>query len=173
MAAPEYVPAKPMDEVRAYESPPRRPGSWLARRPGDLQTGQPHGRNFGNPGPDQGYALRLASLVKDRIRLQPGEDLDDVIHGAVPVALKRAAMMGRAPVVHDLLIAFRVWGFLDDEPDAELVRLRREVFGEVAHAGHYRERLRIAALVPETTLRMTPGEVERAHASDWRSLLDV
>ena len=64
MAAPEYVPVKPMDDVRTYESPPRRPDPWLAQRPGDLKTGQPRGVHFGNPGPDQGYALVLARRLE-------------------------------------------------------------------------------------------------------------
>jgi len=57
MAAPEYVPVKPMDDVRAYESPPRRPDPWKAVRPGDLHGSQPRGDGLGSPGPDQGYAL--------------------------------------------------------------------------------------------------------------------
>ena len=36
VAAPEYVPVDRNQPVRAYESPPRRPESWLADRPGEL-----------------------------------------------------------------------------------------------------------------------------------------
>ncbi len=173
MAAPEYVPVKPMDDVRTYESPPRRKDSWVAQRPGDLKTGQPRGDGFGNPGPDQGYALLIADRVRDRLHLQRGEDVEDVIAGCVAVALKRSSLLGRAPVVHDILLACTVWGFLDEQPAAELVALRKDLFDEVALPGHHVERNRIADAVPESTLRMTPADVAAAHASDWRSLLDV
>src|SRR5947207_480834 len=116
MAAPEYVPVKPMDDVRTYESPPRRPDPWLPRRPGDLKAGQPRGVHFGNHGPDQGYALVLAQRLRDQIRLEHDESIDDAIQGVVPIALKRASLLGRAPVIYDLVIGFTVWGFLDEIP---------------------------------------------------------
>src|SRR3954470_10248731 len=173
MAAPEYVPIKPMDDVRTYESPPRRPDPWLATRPGDLKTGQPRGIHFGNPGPDQGYGLALARRMQNRIVLQNGESLDDAIHGCLPIALKRASLMGRAPVIHDLVVAFTIWGFLDDTPAADLVDTRKRLFAEVAHAGHQLERERLLATVPVTTLWMSPEEINAARGAGWKSLLDL
>ncbi|HEY2812025.1 MAG TPA: hypothetical protein VGJ03_01040 [Acidimicrobiales bacterium] len=173
MAAPEYVPVKPMDDVRTYESPPRRPDSWIPRRPGDLKTGQPRGSHFGNPGPDQGYGLVLAHNLRPQLHVQLGESLDDVIHGSLPVALKRASMMGRAPVIHDLVIAFTLWGYLDDHPEAELIATRKPLFAEVAHPAHSVERQHIAAIVPDSTLRMKPEDVKTQYASNWRSLLEL
>jgi hypothetical protein len=173
MAAPEYVPVKPMDDVRTYESPPRRPDPWLARRPGDLKTGQPRGVHFGNPGPDQGYALVLARRLQPRVILQQDESLDDVIHGCVPIALKRASLMGRAPVIHDLIVAFTVWGYLDEEPPVELVETRRPLFSGVAHAGHYVERERLVVMVPISTLRLSPEEIRTPYIVNWKSLLDL
>jgi len=173
MAAPEYVPVKPMDDVRTYESPPRRPDPWLATRPGDLKTGQPRGIHFGNPGPDQGYGLALARRMEDRIVLQSGESLDDAVQGCLPIALKRASLMGRAPVIHDLVVAFTIWGFLDDTAPADLVETRKKLFAEVAHAGHQLERERLLAMVPLTTLRMSPDEIRAPHAANWKSLLDL
>ncbi len=173
MAAPEYVPVKPMDDVRAYESPPRRPGSWKAERPGDLKTGQPHGAHFGNPGPDQGYALVLARRLQQRLHLQPDESVDDVIHGTVPIALKRASMMGRAPVIHDLTLAFTIWGYLDDKALPEVVETRKKLFAEVALPGHHAERGRIVATVPLSTLRLTIDEARTQYVVGWKSLLDL
>src|SRR3954452_20381951 len=121
MAAPEYVPVKPMDDVRTYESPPRRPDSWKAQRPGDLKTGQPRGPRFGNPGPDQGYGLVLAHRFLDRFELQQGEAIDDVVEGCLGIALKRASLMGRAPVIHDMTIAYTIWGFLDAKAPGDLL----------------------------------------------------
>jgi hypothetical protein len=174
MAAPEYVPVKPMDDVRVYESPPRRPEPWLANRPGDT-AGAPAvmGNWFGWQGPDQGYALTLARRFEGRLSLADGEHEDDAIAGCTGVALKRASLFGRAPVVYDLRVAFMVWGFLDDQPPVDLVDLRRRLFAGVSNPHHYAEAQRIVDAVPESTLHMTPDAVERDHRAEWRSLLDV
>ena len=173
MAAPQYVPVKAIDDTRLYTSPPRRPGSWTQDRPAELLSGQPRGDRLGSPGPDQGFALTLAERFRDRLALRPGESADDALAGSLTVALKRASLFGRAPVVHDLTIAFTLFGFLDEQADDELVALRRRLFEEVANSHHYVEQRRIADLVPESTLRLTPAEVKDRYATDWRSLLTL
>jgi hypothetical protein len=173
MAAPEFVPVKPMDDVRTYESPPRRPGSWVSVRPGDLHAPQPRGPMFGNPGPDQGYALVLARHHQSDLHLERGEKADDAVAGCVGIALKRASLFGRAPVIHDVIIAYTLWGFLDEKPKADLVTLRRSAFDEVAVPVHYAERLRLVAAVPDATLRKQPSVVASEHKADWRALLDI
>ena len=171
MAAPEHVPVDRTKPVRAYESPPRRPEPWLAGRPGEIvQEGQPQGDRLGHQGPDQGYALLLVRRFEGRLTLTSGEHEKDALAGAVAVALKRASILGRAPVIHDLTVALTVWGFLGDAPK-ELVELRHQLFEEVWHPHHYAELGRIADLVPEETLRMTPAQVAEAHRAGWRSLL--
>jgi hypothetical protein len=170
MAAPEYVP-RPADEVaRVYGSPPWRPESWTADRPGDLRTRQPVGDRLGRPGPDQGYVLRLARQFEGTLVLADGEHEVDAIAGCVGVALKRASLFGRAPVVHDLTIAFTVWGFLSEAPD-DLVALRRPLFAEVANPHHYEEARLVVDLVDEATLRQSPDEVRDQASGDWRSLI--
>src|SRR5262245_58452472 len=129
MAAPDYVPVKPTDRPRAYASPPRRPDEWMAKRPGEVvgeEINRDEGR-VGAPGPDQGYIWTLTPLVEDRLHLGERERKDDVLAGAVAVALKRASIYGRAPVVHDLRVALTIWGFLDPSPAGELVELRRSM----------------------------------------------
>ncbi len=90
--------------------------------------------------------------------------------GAAQVALKRASLFGRAPVLHDLTAALTIWGFLDEAPD-ELVELRKPLFEEAANPHHYDKQRRIADLVPPEVLRQPHGEIASAHRSDWRSLL--
>ena len=75
--------------------------------------------------------------------------------------------------MHDLTIAFTLFGFLDEQADDELVALRRRLFEEVANSHHYVEQRRIADLVPGPTLRLTPAEVKDRYATDWRSLLTL
>lgn len=173
MAAPEHVPVDRTRPVRGYQSPPRLAESWTADRPGEVvDRGQPEGQRFGHQGPDQGYALSLARHFEGKLTLTSGEHERDALAGAVAVALKRASIFGRAPVVHDLTVALTVWGFLGEAP-AELVALRKKLFEEVAHPHHYAELRRLVDLVPEATLRQSPAQVTAAHRHDWRDLLTV
>ncbi len=164
MAAPEYVPLPVTERARTGEPmPPPRP--WTPTRPGDLPGRQPTGRHLGRPGPDQGYALALAHRFVDRLTLAVGEDTDDVIAGCLVVALRRASLFGRAPVVYDLELAFTLFGFLGSASD-DLVAFRRPLFAGASH--HYWDQRKIADLVPESTLRKSPVEL-RARLQDWRS----
>jgi hypothetical protein len=171
MAQPEYVPIDADDRVRPAERLPA-PGRWMADRPAEIQGNEvPRGARFGSPGPDQGYALKLAqSFVADG-RLRVGsEATEDAVTGCLGVALKRASLFGRAPVIYDLELAFGLFGFLDDGAPAELVAFRTPLFQAASH--HYWDQRGIVDLVPDSTLRMSPTDV-RARLSEWRSLLLV
>ena len=169
MTAPEYVPTSPGQQPRrGLPLPPAR--AWTADRPADLGPGQPRGAAFGNPGPDQGYGLTLAKRFVDRLVLAEGEVVEDAVTGCLGVALRRASLFGRAPVIHDFDIAFTVWGFLDEAPP-ELVALRRPLFQALEH--HYAAQRAIAEQVPEATLRLTPAEVRHRRPEEWRQLLGV
>ena len=75
MAADPFVADTLADEPRQARNlapgvsmPPARP--WVADRPGDeVSLGQPHGRLFGNPGPNIGYAAILTHRIVDRLAL--------------------------------------------------------------------------------------------------------
>jgi hypothetical protein len=169
MAAPDYVPVPLYEQPRtSLRIPPPRP--WVPDRPGDLQRGQPRGPKLGTPGPDQGYVLKLAEYIEKKVRVSEGEHVEDAVAGCAAVALKRAALFGRAPVIHDLEFALRLWGFLDENPPADLVEFRRRVFGGAAH--HYWDQRAVTDLVPDSTLRLTPGQVAQ-RLPDWRQLLSV
>jgi hypothetical protein len=126
---------------------------------------------MGYQGPDQGYALRLAEHYRDRLRPQAHEHAADAVAGCLGIALRRASMFGRAPTIHDLTVAFTIWGWLDSSPPPELLAQRRERFAEVSHAGHEPERRLIADTVPEATLRRPHGEVVAAYPGRWQELL--
>lgn len=170
MAAPEHVPVDSTQLVRSYESPPWLPDQWHADRPGDLAAGQPRGPRLGNPGPDQGYLLTLAGRFTGQLTLTDGEHERDALAGAAAVALKRASLFGRAPVIHDLRIALTIFGFLGDAPE-DLVAFRKPLFEVVAHPHHYPEQRRIADLVPDDVLRQSPEQITAGHRRDWRALL--
>ena len=169
MAAPDFVPVRP-GTSKSYESPPRRLGSWRATRPGEVVAGgQPEGESLGYQGPDQGYALKLANSLRGTLHLAAGEHEDDAIAGCLGVAMRRASLYGRAPMMPDVRVAFAVFGFSNDNAPDDLVLFRRPLFAEAANPHHYAAARRIANLVPEATLRLTPEAA--ASADDWHALL--
>ena len=132
---------------------------------------QPVGRRMGSQGPDQGFALMIAERLSPRLELQGRERLDDAIRGCLGIALRRASLFSRAPVVHDLTIAFTIWGFFDEAPPEDLIGRRPQLFEGVGNVNHhYAEGREIADLVPESTLRMTPDAVAAAYPARWREL---
>ncbi len=169
MAAPEFVPHKPAQRVRTYQSPPRHDDSWTADRPADLVGGQPRGEHLGSPGPDQGFMLKLARQFEGTLVLESGEHERDALSGCVAIGLRRASLFGRAPVTHDLTLALTIWGYLSEAP-RELVDLRKKLFEEVSHEHHYRERRDLVDMIPEGTLRMPHTAVD---VGQWRALIGV
>lgn len=170
MTQPSYVPIVDADQVRpAYRL--RTPADWRPERAADLASpGQPRGREFGVPGPDQGYAHLLAhQLFEDRLQLSPGITADDALIGAAGVAGARAALFGRAPVARDVEMALLLFGFLGDAPD-DLVSWRTSLFQAAAH--HYDVQRRIVEAVPEPTLRLSPEQVH-AQLGRWHALLGL
>jgi len=123
---------------------------------------------LGSPGPDQGYVLKLARRFDGHLHLAAGEHQGDAVAGCTAVALKRASIFGRAPMIHDLTVAFTIFGFLSPQPDADLVRMRTPIFEEVRNPHHYSELRHIVDLVPEATLRLSVAQVEAQAAQDWR-----
>ncbi|MFV1990310.1 MAG: hypothetical protein ACC652_06180 [Acidimicrobiales bacterium] len=173
MAAPDFVPQTATNNAQAYSSPEHQPEVWVPVRPGEVGTAQPSGGDYGFQGPDQGFALKVAHALRPEVRLAEGENLADVEYGAVLLATRRASLFGRGPTVHDLRIGYCVFGFLDAEPDRELVALRDKVFEGLGNAHHYFERREMLAMVPDDVLLKTHEEVKEAHDADWRSLVSV
>ena len=145
----------------------------MADRPGEVVGGESlSGPGMGHQGPDQGYALKLAQSFAGRLVLAAGEREDDALAGCCAVALRRASLFGRAPVVHDLRLALELFGFLIDA-DAALVSWRRTRFaGGAGHHG-YHVKLRLAEMVPEETLRSTPAVVAESRSKNWRAPLGL
>ena len=167
MAAPEYVPNSLAQQPRrGLALPPAR--RWSNDRPAALGPDQPRGVALGDPGPDQGYGLLLAKRFEDRLVVDSSLSTDDAISGCLGVGLKRASLFGRAPVIHDYELAYRIWGFLGDAP-SELVELRRPLFQGAGK--HYWEQRAIVDAVPEATLRLLHTDVATRFPAEWRTLL--
>jgi len=161
-----------MESARAYESPDHVPEEWRPDRPGDLTGRQPSARGLGYQGPDQGYALKLANRLRPEVVTQANEAVEDAIAGCTAIALRRASTIGRAPVIHDLRLAFTMWGWFDSSPPADLLAARRTAFAGVADTlHHYDLRRDLVDSVPEETLRLAPAQVAERYPKDWRQLL--
>jgi hypothetical protein len=167
MATDPYVPVDPQDAPRG--SLPVPPAArWRAARPGDIDPAIGIGCRgvlFGTPGPDSGYALALAERFRGRIKVVAPETAGDAEALAAGLAMRRAALFGRAPVMGDLEVAFTLFGWLGDPP-RDLVDWRRFAVAGVEH--DYARRLALIDAVPEDVLRRRAGEV--ADQLDWRRL---
>jgi hypothetical protein len=146
------------------------PNIWTQSRPSELRTSShPDGRALGKPGPDAGFALKLARRFEDRLVLLEGESNEDAIAGCTAVAMRRCARFGRAPAVHDLTFGFTIWGFLDTPP-ADLAEARGPLFRSASH--HYTAQRAIADSVNEECLRLQPAQVAERLA-EWPTMLSV
>jgi hypothetical protein len=170
MTQPEYVPITNAERVRAVQRLPT-PQQWMPDRKGEVvPVSQPSGWELGDPGPDQGYALSLAARLLPSLNIPATEQAADVVAGSVAVAMRRAALVGRAPCVFDLEFAFRLFGYLGRSVPGDLASWRAEAFRGADH--DYWVRRRLAAMVPLDTLKLAPLEVAESPVG-WRKLLGV
>ncbi len=167
MTQPSFVPIVEADQVRsAYRL--QVPNIWTQSRPSELRgTTQPPGRQLGSPGPDQGFALKLARRFEERLVLADGDSAEDAVAGCTAVAMRRCASFGRAPAVYDLAFGFTIWGFLGGAP-ADLVEERGPLFRSAGH--HYTAQRAIADAVAEHALRLNPEQVAE-RIGNWQELL--
>ncbi len=169
MTQPPHIPLQESDRVRPSSLLPA-PAPWYLDRPAELtDLAPPVGRRFGSAGPDLGYGLMLARRLEHRLELEPGGDREDVVAGCFACGARRASSFGRAPVIHDMEWAYRLWGYLGGAPD-ELVTWRAGLFRGAAE--DYEVQRRIADSVRPETLRLTPAQVAE-RLDSWPDLLIV
>jgi hypothetical protein len=111
----------------------------------------------------------LLPVIRGEVHLAPLEHADDAEVGCVNIAMRRAAIYGRAPVIHDLRIAFTIWGFLDQQPPDELVAYRRPRFAGAAH--DYDTQRAIVDQIPDETLRLPLADVKAQYPTHWPRLV--
>ena len=171
MAAPDYVPVDRTQPVRGYASPPRRPESWRADRPGEvIDGGQPRGRPARQPGPRPGLLLTLARRFEGKLTPRP------------PASTRRTRWPGAVARRPEAGVAVRP-GAGDPRPHRRLhasggsSTTRRRRAGRAAHARSSRRcRTRtttgaargIVDLVPDDVAAADPGAGRRGAPRDWR-----
>jgi hypothetical protein len=163
-----YVPTRAEDAPRRSTAiPPAR--GWRGTRPGELSPGQPQCTLLGIPGPDAGYALTLAERFHHHLQVAPPETAHDAVVLGAALAMRRAATLGRAPIVPDLQLAFTLYGYLGGAPK-ELVEWRRRAAAGVGHHNYARLRGLVDA-VPADVLRKNPDEIAAGLGTSWRQLI--
>ncbi|HET9770140.1 MAG TPA: hypothetical protein VFS16_04570, partial [Acidimicrobiia bacterium] len=140
--------------------------------PGDLDPGAGPGRTgvlFGSPGPDSGYALKLAERFADRITAVAPETVHDAEVIGARVAMRRGGLFGRAPIALDVELGLTLFGWLGDAP-ADLVEWRRFATARIGH--DYPRLVTLVESIPEAVIRSGPDEV-RGRLADWKQLLGL
>ncbi len=168
MAQPNFAPISETSRLRSIDEleVPRR---WSPYRTGELRfnkkPGQPRGKWLGSPGPDLGYALKLAEHLEHHIKLGKDESLHDAIDGIVVVAMKRSSYFGRAPMIGDIKFAINICGFSADL-SGDKAKRRQELFASIGHS--YDKKRRLASLINEDLLQLSPENAASAFNSDDR-----
>ena len=167
-----FVPERLEDEPRqepnlppGVKMPPAR--SWVADRPGDIPAGWPSGKLLGSPGPNVGYALTLANRARDRFVLAPHERAEDAIAVVAEIAMRRAALFGRAPVMPDIEFGMRIMGYTGDAP-SRFVDWRVRAVRGTDH--DYSERRTLVDAIPVDVLRLVPSALPE-HLQEARDAL--
>ena len=166
MTQPDYVPVAAGSRLRETDelSTPQR---WVPDRPAELGamrgSAVEQGKFLGTPGPDSGYALKLARIAIDKLKLSHDEHRDDVIAVIAAVGIKRASLYSRAPVIHDVNFALRLFGYLGDDIPEELKAYRRSLMRGAAH--DYFQLRQIIETIPVSTLEIKEAGIDALH---WR-----
>ncbi len=172
MAQPRYIPSAKKPKV-AYSSPNYVPKSWKPSRPGDIaDVGNPRVAGFGNQGPDQGYLFKLAETFVDDIHLFEGEQKSNVLSGCSWLALRRASILGRAPVSEDLEVSFKMFGYLYKNPPLSLIDFRKDLMAMIGNAEH-EAKAKLFELVSEDVLVQSSDEITELQRSDWKLVFSL
>jgi hypothetical protein len=147
----------------AGPNPERR---WTPDRPGDTAgTGVPWGGAFGTPGPDAGYAIKLAAGRE--LTLADHEHRADADLAVAAVAAARASLASRGPTKIDVDAAIVILGY-DTESGFGAVRA-----AAIAGAAHHPQRIRrLVAGIPMDVIEDSADDLRRRVAGG-ESLIEL
>jgi hypothetical protein len=130
----------------------------------------PRAPGFGLPCPDAGYALLLADHTVDRVALEPVERREDAVSAIGTIAIRRAAVLGRAPCIRDVAVALRLLAYDGDGP-SEFTGWRARELAGIARDPDLRQRLADAAMPAIESRDPIDADVARAWREALRRLL--
>jgi hypothetical protein len=162
---------QPNIELRSSDLPrpeagPNPERRWKPDRPGDIAgTGVPWGGAFGTPGPDAGYALKLAAGRE--LILAEHEHRADANAAVAAVAAARASLAARGPTKVDIDAAIVILGY-DTETDFGAIRAAA-IAGSVHHPQRIRE---VVAGIPIDVIEDNADELRRRVAAG-ESLIQI
>ena len=165
MTQPKFAPIMEQHEVRevAAHRRPRRPGRRIVRARAVPRPQPRTAAGLGVPGPDQGYALELATRFEDRLVLEreSAPRTSSPAPSRSRCAGPRSSAGRRSPRTSSSPSACSGTSLGDEgrPPPSDLVALRRERFAGAAH--DYWRRRALADEVPEATLRLSPTSPRR------------
>ena len=171
MAAPKDGPS-PVQQTKFYQSTRKTKHSSGIPRPAEVLKHNENQAGIGHPGPDQGYALRLVKQFEEKVFLFTGEHWEDASEVAVLTALKRASLFGRAPCVYDIEVGLCIWGYLDSNPDDELIELRKDNFGHIGSGHNYLMRRYVSDAISSSGLKRPPEIIRMDYEQNWRTMID-
>ena len=152
MTQPDYVPVASGSQLREVESLAIAEG-WTPSRPSELAplkvSAVEQGTMLGTPSPDSGFALKLARIRVHKLELAEGEHGEDVERAVAAIAIKRAALFSRAPVIYDVDFAIALLGYDESDIPAEVLAHRKSVISGVSH-DYFKMRRLLEAIGPET-----------------------
>ncbi len=165
MAQQPNIELRDSDRPRSEGTPdPER--RWVPDRPGEFTgSGVPWGGPFGMPGPDAGYAIKLAA-GRDLV-LAENEHRADATAAVAAVAAARASLSGRGPTKPDIDAAIVILGY-EGESDFGPVRA-----ATIAGAAHHPQRIRrLVAGVPVDVMEDNADDL-RERAASGESLIEI
>ncbi|MDA8197164.1 MAG: hypothetical protein M0019_08195 [Actinomycetota bacterium] len=136
MTQPQYVPVKNGSSLRKFDSL-ALPKSWKLNRPAELSVNKhsavEQGKNLGTPGPDSGFAMKLARVALEGVADSSGLSAADIKAAVVAVTIARASLFSRAPVMNDVRFAIASLGIGNDGLNDHEVEVRNHLVRGISH----------------------------------------
>ena len=111
---------------------------------------------MGTPGPDSGFALRLAQRFEHELKLGEGESEHDVLLGVALIAVEAGRAVRAGPLRLRRALRARTSGASSTTRRPTSQAARRAAFSSISH--DYVAQRALVDSIPEETLRLTPED---------------
>ncbi len=136
MTQPPYVPVSKGSSLRKFDSL-SLPKSWKLNRPAELSVNRhsavEQGKQLGTPGPDSGFAMKLARVALEGVTDSSGLSAADIKAAVVAVTIARASLFSRAPVMNDVRFAIASLAIGSENLGTREVEVRNHLVRGISH----------------------------------------